>query len=93
MWINLLETRMSLGQPDWQGRKKRIRRRIGFDLRLSFPFLGLALCFVLSATVIFAAERLPALTAGDPHPVSESQAQAPACDTAERAVSRLQKID
>lgn len=50
---------MSLGDSSWKGRKKNIVRRVAYDLRLLLPFIGLAGCYVLSATAIVAAEHLP----------------------------------
>ena len=50
---------MRIDDSTWTGRKKRIARRLAYDLRLALPFLGVAACFVLSATAIFAAESLP----------------------------------
>lgn len=50
---------MSLEHPCWQGRKKRVARRMANDLRLLLPFLGLAGCVGISATAIVAAEDAP----------------------------------
>jgi hypothetical protein len=83
---------MSFGHETWKGRKKRPIRRIAHDLRLSLPAAGLISCFVLSATAIYAAERLPAIVlfalptgsafqAGSTLPtVSAPRAKDPECD-------------
>ncbi len=50
---------MSLGSVAWRGRRKRLSRRVRYDLRTLLPIVGLLLCFASSATVIAAAERAP----------------------------------
>lgn len=40
-----------------KGRRKSARRRIGRELRLWLPFLGLFTCYSLSATAIVVTER------------------------------------
>lgn len=42
----------------WIARRKRLSRRVAYDLRLLSPLVAIALCFLLSATTIVAAERL-----------------------------------
>lgn len=47
---------MSLGRPDWQGRRKRATRRLARDLRQLGPAIAVVLCLVGSATAIVAVE-------------------------------------
>ena len=49
---------MSLGLMHWKGRRKNMMRCRAHDMRLFSPFLGVGLCVLSSATLIFAAERL-----------------------------------
>lgn len=72
---------MSLGHAKWKGRKKRTARRIANDFRLSLPFIGIAGCIALSATAIFAAERLPSPEEHGRSEVSALRAQGPKCDS------------
>ena len=53
---------MSLGHTTWKGRKKRPSRRVAHDLRTLLPLIGVALCFALSSTAIFAAQWIPLST-------------------------------
>jgi len=49
---------MSPERETWTARRKRLSRRVAFDVRLLAPLLAIVLCFLLSATSIVAAERL-----------------------------------
>ena len=73
---------MSLGNDTWNGRKKRITRRMAHDVRLLLPLFGLAGCLALYATAIFAAERLPAAPFDLPA-VSAPRVTEAACDPVE----------
>ncbi len=50
---------MSIGSVTWKRRHKGVSRRALRDLRTLLPMLGVLFCFVSSATVILAAERVP----------------------------------
>lgn len=50
---------MSLRNANWYGRHKRASRRFLRDLRTFLPMIGVLFCFVSSATVIAAAEKVP----------------------------------
>ncbi len=45
-------------EPRWSRRHKARGRRIGYDLRLIAPLIGIALCLAGSATAILAVERV-----------------------------------
>lgn len=47
-----------------KGRRKSSSRRLGRDLRLWLPFLGLVSCYSLSATAIVVSERTTAASKG-----------------------------
>ncbi len=48
---------MLANSSTWLHRHKRFSRRLGRDLRLLWPYMIVALCFVSSATAIVAAEQ------------------------------------
>ena len=50
---------MSLSHSGWKGRRKRLRRRLGHDLRRALPLLGLVFCLAGSALAIVGVERAP----------------------------------
>jgi hypothetical protein len=50
---------MSIGSVTWKRRHKGVSRRALRDLRTLLPMIGVLFCFVSSATVIVAAERVP----------------------------------
>ena len=77
---------MSLEHPCWQGRKKRVARRMANDLRLLLPFLGLVGCVGISATAIVAAEDAP-LAAPTSSPFAAAPEIATWADTSAPAVS------
>lgn len=61
---------MSLDRPTWRGRRKRLLRRWGRDLRTMMPGVGLVLCFLSSAATISLAERMPLDDPDDRAPVA-----------------------
>ena len=50
---------MSLRNANWYGRHKRVSRLFLRDVRAFLPMIGVLFCFVSSATVITAAEKVP----------------------------------
>lgn len=79
---------MSLDDPAWKGRRKRLSRRLGRDLRTQLPLVSIVFCFALSATAIVATEWIPS-GLETPPPVSAARESSSECDPAARAGTDL----